>query len=117
MRSSNDMKCFNCIRISLNHLKEHEFSTVLEIFGTAICCCNTEIETSNHFLLCCKLNVIVRRKLHSTLHCICPKTFNMTDNDLVMLMLYSSNNHDGNIKRVLEATVRYIDESFNKPLL
>ena len=41
----------------------------------------------------------------------------MTDNDLVMLMLYSSNNHDGNIKRVLEVTVRYIDESFNKPLL
>ena len=41
----------------------------------------------------------------------------MADNDLVMLMLYGSNNHDGNIKRVLEATVRFIDESFNKPLL
>ena len=85
--------------------------------GTAICYCNTEIETSNHFLLRCQLNVIVRRKLHSTPHCIRPKTFNMADDDLVMLMLYGSNNHDGNIKRVLEATVRYIDESFNKPLL
>ena len=41
----------------------------------------------------------------------------MADNGLVMLMLYGSNDHDGNIERVLDATVRYIDESFNKPIL
>ena len=84
---------------------------------TAICCCNTEIETSNHFVWYCQFYVFVGRKLHSTIHHICPETFNMADNGLVMLMLYGSNDHDGNIERVLDATVRYIDESFNKPIL
>ena len=30
-----------------------------------------------------------------------------------MLMSYGSNNHDGNINRVLEARVRYIDAIFD----
>ena len=68
-------------------------------------------------MLYCQFYVFVERKLHSTIHHIRPETFNMVDNGLVMLMLYCSNNHDGNIERVLDATVRYIDESFNKPLL
>ena len=43
---------------------------------------------------------------------IFPKARNMTDNNLVQLLLYGSNNGDRNVnKRVLEARITYLNET------
>ena len=62
------------------------------------CYCHTETETSNHFLLCCQVYIIVARKIFSVIDHISHETFNLDDNGLVMLIFYGPNNLGGNSK-------------------
>ena len=77
-----------------------------------LCHSDARIETCNHLLLHCHFYIIVGRKPHSNIYHICPETLHLAANSLVML-LYGSNNYNGNISRVLKERLRYIDESFD----
>lgn len=94
---------------TIANLNKHKFQHDPRDSVTAMYNCDTETETMNHFL-CCQFYILWRKVLSTICH-IFPETFNVANNDLVILMLYLSNNGDGDIKNVLETTVRYIDDS------
>ena len=72
---------------------------------TAICNCNTDIESTKFFLLHCELRKSASIKLLSTI-AVSTSTHSVVDNDLVMPFLHGSKYDGDNINRsVLKATI------------
>ena len=47
------VKLRTCLRLQLSHLNEHKLRHHFEDKISPMCSCNTEIESNEHFLLCC----------------------------------------------------------------
>ena len=78
----------------LGHLNERKFR---HGFGEKIsptCVCNVEIESTEHFLLCCSFPSYQRLKLFDKVNKINPSLFKLSAKDQVKILLYgySSNN-------------------------
>ena len=59
-----------------------------------MCACNVEIESTEHFLLCCRFPSYQRLKLYDKVNKINPSLFKLSAKDQVKILLYgySSNN-------------------------
>ena len=108
------------LRLGLSHLNEHRFNHNFQNFINPLCNCSLEIESTSDFLLHCHHYTNIRLTLLNSIAEIIGNTFNITNECLVNLLLFSSpeyieidNSHTVNatIKQLLDS------ERFNEPLL
>ena len=114
------LKLLTRLRLGLSHLNEHRFNHNFQNFINPLCNCSLEIESTSDFLLHCHHYTNIRLTLLNSIAEIIGNTFNITNECLVNLLLFSSpeyieidNSHTVNatIKQLLDS------ERFNEPLL
>ena len=81
------VKLFTRLRIQLSHLNEHKFRHGFEDTINVKCSCNTEIESNEHFLLCCHFYSSQRLELFGNLNKINSSFFKLTSTDQVSILL------------------------------
>ena len=107
------------VRLNFSHLNEHKFHHNFKDTVNPLCCCNTEIETTSHYLLRCHLFSERRTKLiensknlHNTLlsHC---------DDELLQILLHGSHKFTSSVNnKTLYLTIEFLDsiKRFGKSL-
>ena len=57
------LKLLTRLRVNLSHLREHKFRHNFLDTLNPLCCCSLEIESTNHYLLCCSFFTTIRKTL------------------------------------------------------
>ena len=86
------LKLLTRLRLHLSHLNEHKFQHNFRDTINPLCSCSLEPETTTHFLLHCPHHNEHRQTLLDNLYNIDNSIINLSDDDMVLLLLY------GNIK-------------------
>ena len=76
------------LRLQLSHLNEHKFRHDFEDTISTMCSCNTEIESNEHFLLCCHFYSSQRLELFDKLNKINSSFFKLSAKGQVNILLY-----------------------------
>ena len=77
------------LRLQLSHLNGHKFRHGFEDTISPMCLYNTEIESNEHFLLCCHFYSSRRLELFDKLNKINSSFFKFSAKDQVNILLYS----------------------------
>ena len=84
-----------------------------------LCCCNTENETSSHYLLRCHLLSEQRTKLLENLKNLDHTLLSHRDEELLRILLYRSHKFSYSVNnKILPLTIEFIESTkrFDKPL-
>ena len=109
------------LRVQFIHLNEHKFRHGFGNTINAMCACESEVETTEHFLLRCHLYSSQRLELFENLEKVDSSVLNLIVKDKVSLLLYGSrsatsksSNHE-----ILKFVIDYIKETdrFDGPLV
>ena len=113
------VKLLNRLRLNFSHLKEHKFHHGFKDTVNAMCNCGAEIETTEHYLLRCRLFSTQRLKLLDDLYRLDPSIKEKSNDCLINLILFGSDKYDNTVnKNILTLTISFIKSSgrFNGPL-
>ena len=94
IHDSVDIDFFTRLRLQLSHLNEHKFRHGFEDTISPMYSCSTEMESKEHFLLCCNFCSSQRLELFDNLNKSSSSSFRLSAKDQVNILLYgySSNN-------------------------
>ena len=88
--------------LEFSHLKEHKFRHGFADTINPVCACGADIETTEHFLLCCHFYSTQRLELFDNLERLNSDFRNLNDKDQVSFMLYGSKtNTSENLTKIL----------------
>ena len=113
------LKLLTRLRLNFNHLNEHKFRYNFKDTINPMCSCSFEPETTDHYLLCCKLYTALRLDLLNNIHAINQSLKNFSEDHLVNILLFGSKNFtlDAN-ENILRRTIEFLKatERFNSLL-
>ena len=107
------LKLLTRVRLKLSHLNEHKFRHNFRDTLNPLCSCSLEPETSNHFLLHCPHYDTHRQTLFDYIYTIDESISNLSDDNLVSLLLYGNSKlycNDQNTN-ILNATICFLKSS------
>ena len=114
------VKYLNRLRLNFSHLNEHKFHHNFRDTVNPLCCCNTETETTSHYLLRCHLFSEQRTKFLENLknldnnllsHC--------SDGELLQILLHGPHKFSSSVNnKILLLTIEFLESTkcFDKPL-
>ena len=114
------IKLLTRLRLKFSHLNEHKFRHNFRDTVNSMCACGAGIETTCHFFLRCQFFISHRTKLLNSVFKNDPSIQKLSDDNLVNLLLYGSENFDFKINQnILYLTITYIKATgrFDEPLL
>ena len=114
------LKFLTRLRLGLSHLNEHRFNHNFLCCVNPLCSCSLAIESTIHFFLHCHHYSGIRVSLLNDVKSIKGSILNLSDNSLVLLLLYGDSNLNENENSIiLNATIKFLIESerFNGSLL
>ena len=86
------LKLLTRLRVNLSHLNEHKFRHNFQDTINPLCSCSLEPESTTHYLLHCLFYNVQRKTLFDSLHDIDESIFNLSEANLVALLLYGNSN-------------------------
>ena len=89
-------KLLTRLRLKLSHLNEHKFRHNFRDTLNPLCTCSLEPETVKHFLLHCPHHSTLHRTLLDSVFAIDDSISNLSDDDLVNILLYGNFNKYSN---------------------
>ena len=84
------LKLLTRLRLNFNLLNEHKFRHNFKVTINPMCSCGFEPETTDHYLLRCKLYIDVRLDLLIDMHTINQSLKNFSEDQLVNVLLFGS---------------------------
>ena len=84
------VKYLNMLRLNFRHLNEHKLHHNFWDTVNPLCCCNTETETTSHYLLRCHLFSEQRTKLLENLKNLDNTLLRNRDDELLQILFYGS---------------------------
>ena len=88
--------------LEFSHLKEHKFRHGFADTINPMCACGADVETTEHFLLCCHFYSTQRLELFDNLERLNSDFRNLNHKDQVSFMLYGSEtNTSENLTKIL----------------
>ena len=88
--------------LEFSHLKEHKFRHGFADTINPMCACGADVETTEHFLLCCHFYSTQRLELFDNLERLNSDFRNLNGKDQVSFMLYGSKtNTSENLTKIL----------------
>ena len=116
IRDISGLKLLTCLRLNFSHLSEHKFRHNFKDTNNPMCSCGFEPETTDHYLLRCKLYTDLRLDLLIDMHTINQSLKNFSEDQLVNVSLFGSENFtlDANAN-ILRCTIEFLKaiERFN----
>ena len=107
------LKLLTRLRLNLSHLNEHKFRHNFRDTINPLCSCSLECETTSHFLLHCPFHINQRKALFDNVLAIDESISNLSDTNLVNLLLYGDstlyNNQENT--RIINSTICFIKKS------
>ena len=85
-----------------------------------MCACRTEIETTEHFLLCCQFYTTQRLELFEKLEKVEPNFLSLSAKNQVLILLYGSRTNSQNLNQeILKNVIFYLKATtcFDRPLI
>ena len=113
------IKLLSRLRLNFSQLNEHEFRHNFQDTFNWLCFCNSETETTSHYILRCPLFSEKRMKLLESLHNLENNLWNHCDDDIVNISLYGSSKYSFSTNnKILSFTVEFLESTkrFDKPL-
>ena len=87
------VKLLNRLRLNFGHLNEHKFRHGFRDTLNLLCDCNSEVETTSHYLLRCHLFSNHRLKLLDNINQIDDAILTLSDKEIPQILLYGSLNY------------------------
>ena len=105
------VQLFTRLHVKFSDLREHRFQH--NFFVTPVCMCNEDDETTEYYLLCCRLHCLHRVALVENMSIILKfNVSTLSERDLCLLLLYGDNNiNEYSNCSLLESTVKFIHDS------
>ena len=107
------------LRLNFSHLNEHKFRHNFKDTINLMCSCGCEPETTDHYLLRCKLYTDLRLDHLNDIYTINQSLKNFSEDQLVNVLLFGSENFtlDSNAN-ILRRTIKFLKatERFNSLL-
>ena len=113
------MKYLNRLRLNFSHLNEHKFHHNFRDTVNPLCCCNTETETTGHYLLRCDLFSEQRTKPFENLRNLDNTLLSHCDDELIHILLYGLHKFSSSVNnKTLSLTIEFLEspKRFGKPL-
>ena len=88
----NGLKLLTRLRLGLSHLNKYQFNHNFKECVNPLCSCNLQVESVSHFLLHCNSFTDIRKTLFNELQSFDENILNQSDNEMVEILLYRSNN-------------------------
>ena len=113
------VKYLNRLTLNFSHLNEHKFHHNFRDTVYPLCCCNTETETTSHYLLRCHLFSEQRAKLFENLKNLDNTLLRHCDDELLQILLYASHKFSTYVNsKILSLTIEFLESTkrFDKPL-
>ena len=114
------LKFLTRLRLNLSHLREHKFNHNFLDTINPLCSCSLEVESTSHYLLRCPFYTDHRKILLDNLVEIIGTISNLSDDELVNLLLYGKESYEMKVNAsILKNTIVFIksSERFDMPLL
>ena len=114
------LKLLTRLRVNLSHLREHKFRHNFLDAINPLCSCNTEIESTKHYLLRCSFFTEIRRVLLDNIVETIGSLSNLSDDKLVDLLLYGNEIYSQDVNTtIINCTIAYLksSERFDVPLI
>ena len=108
------------MRLGLSHLNKHKFSHGFLDTVNPMCSCNSEEESTTHFLLRCPNYNQQRLVPMNEAVIIYPDISFLNENEIVKTLIYGNNLLSAQLNRkLISATINYIklSERFDDPLI
>ena len=101
------------LRLEFIHLKEHKFGHGFTDSINPMCAYGADVETTEHFLLCCHFYSTQRLELFDNLERANPDFKNLSDKDQVSFMLYGSktNTSENFNQNIIKIIIKYLKET------
>ena len=112
------MKYLNRLRLNFSLLNEHKLQHNFRDTVNPLCCCNTETETTSHYLLRCHLFSEQRIKFLENLKNVDNTLVSHRDDELLQILLYGSHKFSSSVNnKMLSVTIDFLESKrFDKPL-
>ena len=113
------VKLLNRLRLNFSHLNEHKFRHGFRDTLNPICECNSEVETTSHYLLRCHLFSTQRSKLLDNINQLDNTILTLSDKEITNILLFGSPTFSFFINNnVLAVTIDFLKSTnrFNKAL-
>ena len=106
------IKLHTRLRLGLSHLNEHKFSHNFDDCVNAFCTCSLEPEPISHFFLYCHHYNTIQSILFKHLNSVDKNLFRLSDNELTLILLYSSTQYSlMNNRILLNSSIKCIENS------
>ena len=106
------VKLLTRLRLGLSHLNKHKFLHGFIDTVNPMCSCNTEEESSTHYLLRCPNFTQIRIHLMNEIINIKPSLNLLNDDSLSQILLYGDRVSDNETNtRIISLTIDYIHKS------
>ena len=104
------VKLLTRLRLHFSYLNEHKFRHSFSDTINAICTCETEIETTEHFFLRCHFYSTQRLEIFKSLNKVDSNFFNLNETDQVNTLLYGSKTNYSKCtnQEILKFVIAYI---------
>ena len=86
-------KLLNRLRLNFSHLNEHKFQHGFRDTLKPLCDCNSEVETTSHYLLRCHLFSNDRLRLLDNINQLDDTILTLSDKEITQILLYGSPNY------------------------
>ena len=113
------VKHLNMLRLNFSHLNGHRFQHNFRDTVNPLCCCNTETETTSHYLLRCHLFSEERTKLLENLKNLDNILLSHCDDERLRILLCGSHKFSSSVNnKILSLTIEFLESTkrFDKPL-
>ena len=108
----NGLKLLTRLRLGLSHLNEHKFNHNFKECVNPLCSCSLQVESVSHFFLHCHYFTDIRKTLFNELQSVDENILNQSDNEMVELLLYSSNKFKFQQNcSILKSSIKFIIKS------
>ena len=114
------LKLLTRLRLNLSHLREHKFNHNFQDTINPLCSCSLETESTSHFLWRCSIFSAYRRTLLDNVIEIVGSISNLTDSELIDLLLYGDKSFSTDVNtNILKCTIVFLKETgrFEVPLI
>ena len=107
------LKLLTRLRVNLSHLNEHKFRHNFQDTLNPLCSCSLEPESIKHYLLHCHFYNVHRKTLLDSLYDIDESISNLSEANLIMLLLYGNSNlYSTSLNtKIINCTICYIKTS------
>ena len=113
------VKLLNRLRLNCSHLNEHKFRHGFRDTLNPLCDCNSEMETTAHYLLRCHLFSNQRLKLLDNINQLDNTMLTLSEKEIINILLYGSPAYSFFINNnILALTIDFLKSTkrFDKPL-